>query len=163
MRKVSLAFKLISRSVITEPSPTVVFLFDLRFSQRWLTPCSLVESHQCPSKKQTCSRCFLASIFFYTVDGGDTILRNVGSHIAPQPRKRLSFKEEVGAKRTIWFLLGDSTDFYRTTRRYVPEISILHCCTFCFQAGNGFPTGSVDSNSLWVPVTEELVIWWLWT
>jgi hypothetical protein len=41
----------------------------------------------------TCSRCFLTHRFFYPEDGGDTILRYVGSHrnyMAPQPRKWLS-------------------------------------------------------------------------
>jgi hypothetical protein len=39
----------------------------------------------------TCSRWFLARGFFYPEDGGDTFLRNVGSHkicTAPHPRKR---------------------------------------------------------------------------
>jgi hypothetical protein len=43
----------------------------------------------------TCSRWFLASGFFYPEDGGDTFLRNVGSHkfyTAPHPRKRHSSK-----------------------------------------------------------------------
>jgi hypothetical protein len=41
----------------------------------------------------TCSRWFLARRFFYPEDGGDTILRNVGSYrsyMALQPRKGLS-------------------------------------------------------------------------
>jgi hypothetical protein len=41
----------------------------------------------------TSSSWFLAHRFFYPEDGGDTILRNVGSHknyTATQPRKRLS-------------------------------------------------------------------------
>jgi hypothetical protein len=39
----------------------------------------------------TCSRWFLARGFFYPEDGGDTFLRNVGSHkiyTAPNPRIR---------------------------------------------------------------------------
>jgi hypothetical protein len=41
----------------------------------------------------TCSRWFLARGFFYPEDGGDTFLRNVGSHkiyTAPHPRRRNS-------------------------------------------------------------------------
>jgi hypothetical protein len=41
----------------------------------------------------TCSSWFLASGFFYPEDGGDTFLRNVGSHkiyTAPHPRRRHS-------------------------------------------------------------------------
>jgi hypothetical protein len=41
----------------------------------------------------TCSRWFLARGFFYPEDGGDTFLRNVGSHkkyTAPHPRNRHS-------------------------------------------------------------------------
>jgi hypothetical protein len=41
----------------------------------------------------TCSRWFLASGLFYPEDGGDTFLRNVGSHkiyTAPNPRRRHS-------------------------------------------------------------------------
>jgi hypothetical protein len=41
----------------------------------------------------TCSRWFLARGFFYPEDGGDTFLRNVGSHkiyTAPHPRRRHS-------------------------------------------------------------------------
>jgi hypothetical protein len=40
-----------------------------------------------------CSRWFLAREFYYPEDGGDTFLRNVGSHkiyTAPHPRKRNS-------------------------------------------------------------------------
>jgi hypothetical protein len=70
MRTVSFDFKFISWSVITELSPAVVFLFDLRFSQRWLTPWGLVDARQCPRISQA---------------------RN---------------KAEVGAKRTVCFLLG---------------------------------------------------------
>jgi hypothetical protein len=39
----------------------------------------------------TCSRWFLARGFSYLEDGGDTFLRNVGSHkiyTAPHPRRR---------------------------------------------------------------------------
>jgi hypothetical protein len=39
----------------------------------------------------TCSRWFLSRGFFYPDDGGDTFLRNVGSHknyTAPHPKKR---------------------------------------------------------------------------
>jgi hypothetical protein len=41
----------------------------------------------------TCSRWFLARGFFYPEDGGDTFLRNIGSHknyTVPHPRKRHS-------------------------------------------------------------------------
>jgi hypothetical protein len=41
----------------------------------------------------TCSRWFLARGFFYNEDGGDTFLRNFGSHkiyTAPHPRRRHS-------------------------------------------------------------------------
>jgi hypothetical protein len=46
-----------------------------------------------PSAAATCSRWFLARGFFYPEDGGDTFLRNVGSHMiytAPHPRRRNS-------------------------------------------------------------------------
>jgi hypothetical protein len=42
----------------------------------------------------TCSRWFLARGFFYSEDGGDTFLRNIGSihkiYTAPHPRRRHS-------------------------------------------------------------------------
>jgi hypothetical protein len=45
----------------------------------------------------TCSRWFLARRFFYPEDGGDTFLRNVGSHkiyTAPHPRRRHSSQSQ---------------------------------------------------------------------
>jgi hypothetical protein len=45
------------------------------------------------SSATTCSRWFLARGLFYPEDGGDTFLRNVGSHkiyTAPHPRSRNS-------------------------------------------------------------------------
>jgi hypothetical protein len=51
---------------------------------RWL--CSMQSA-------ATCSRWFLTRGFFYPEDGGDTFLRNVGSHkiyTAPHPRRRHS-------------------------------------------------------------------------
>jgi hypothetical protein len=46
----------------------------------------------------TCSRWFLARGFFYPEDGGDTFLRNVGSHkiyTTPHPRRRHSSGDKV--------------------------------------------------------------------
>jgi hypothetical protein len=43
-----------------------------------------------PTSAATCSRWFLALEFFYPENGGDTFLRNVGSHkicTAPHPRR----------------------------------------------------------------------------
>jgi hypothetical protein len=60
----------------------------------------------------TCSRWFLARGFFYPEDGGDTFLRNVGSHkiyTAPHPRRRHSPSELSRIIATIIFRLFNAT------------------------------------------------------
>jgi hypothetical protein len=68
------------RSALTVSANTASLLLYLRFGSA--------------SSAVTCSRWFFARGFFYPEDGGDTILRNVGSidHIytAPHPRRRHS-------------------------------------------------------------------------
>jgi hypothetical protein len=53
----------------------------------------------------TYSRWFLAREFFYLEDGGDTFLRNVGSHkiyTAPHPRRRHSYEaDDIRRRRYI--------------------------------------------------------------
>jgi hypothetical protein len=67
----------------------------LPFSSPPMTRRATVEVFDSASTRrlQTCPRWFLARGFFYPEDGGDTFLRNVGSHknyTAPHPRKRHS-------------------------------------------------------------------------
>jgi hypothetical protein len=76
----------------------------------------------------TCSRWFLTRGFFYSEDGGDTFLRNVGSHkmyTAPHPRRRHSslllkffptiFRRPLLAKRFTFF----SLPYYSTLKMEV--------------------------------------------
>jgi hypothetical protein len=62
----------------------------------------------------TCSCWFLVPRFFYLEDGGDTFLRNVGSHknyTLPHPRKRhSSFKSE--------FMKQQLYQYYHRARRH---------------------------------------------
>jgi hypothetical protein len=60
----------------------------------------------------TCSRWFLAGRFFYPEDGGDTFLRNVGSHkiyTAPHPTRRHSTNSFWF---TVCFLIHRNSNMY---------------------------------------------------
>jgi hypothetical protein len=78
------------------------------------------------------SRWFLARGFFYPEDGGDTILRNVGSHkiyTATHPRRRHSSALLLGHDR---FLAHDFPIHQRTCRSTLhrPEAdSVVRCPT----------------------------------
>jgi hypothetical protein len=53
----------------------------------------------------TCLRWFLERGFFYPEDGGDTFLRNIGSHkiyTAPHPTRRHSSEMEIVLKALVY-------------------------------------------------------------
>jgi hypothetical protein len=82
----------------------------------------------------TCSSWFLASGFFYPQDGGDTFLRNFGSHkiyTAPHPRK-LHTPQSLLWKARI--LLCCTVLYFYTGRSLIPK------CIFVFHAQTGTGT-----------------------
>jgi hypothetical protein len=72
----------------------------------------------------TCSRWFLARGFFYPEDGGDTFLRNVGSHkiyTEPHPRIRHSSWYSLLQAEHCWDILVKEDEMGRVSRAHVRD------------------------------------------
>jgi hypothetical protein len=99
-RKISFPYTILIRlwpatywPISTDPSP--LLSIDFPCGPLSLLSCSHIAGcfRLVTQPAATCSRWFLARGFFYSEDGGDTFLRNVGSHkiyTVPHPRRRNS-------------------------------------------------------------------------
>jgi hypothetical protein len=122
------------------------------------------EDHIASSASATCSRWFFPRGFFYPEDGGDTILRNVGSidHIytAPHPRRRHSSEYTFHHKTNPWHY--DGSNWIKIKVEVSSDISehVISIQICKLQSSNGREINQSGKN-IWKKVTYTLwkILW----